>query len=122
MSLRFDPWLLLSIVLLAGFGLLGTWNGFNDQAGAETLLQLATSIASIAYGLLSLIGLGGLLIGWRGLRPVMHLWLIAITATGGMAPVAWGNASMGVGIAGLILTLVIGLAIIWVVRRAQVAP
>jgi hypothetical protein len=122
MRLRFDPWLVLSIILLAGLGFNGTWSGFHDLASAENQLQFATSITSIGYGLLALIAVPGLLINWRGLRPVLHLWLIAITVTGGLAPVAWGGASIGTGIAALLLTLVVGLVIIWVIRRAQVAP
>jgi hypothetical protein len=70
---------------------------------------------------LSLIAIPGLLIGWRGLKAVLQLWLAAMTITGGLAPVAWGEASFGVGVAALILTFVIALGIIWVVRRAQVA-
>lgn len=122
MRSRFDPWLALSIALLAGFGILGTWSGFHDLQSASTSLQLATCVASVAYGLLSLIAIPGLLIGWRGLKLMLRLWLIAVTLTGGLAPVAWGSASAGAGIAALILTFVIALAIIWVVRRAQVAP
>ena len=122
MRSRFDPWLALSLILLAGFGFLGTWNGINDLQSAATRLQLATSTAQVGYGLLSMIAIPALLIGWRGLKTVLRLWLVAISITGGLAPVAWGGATTGTGIAALILTFVIALAIIWVVRRAQVAP
>ena len=122
MSHRFDPWLALSLVLLGGFGILGTWNGIDDLQDAATPLQLATSTASVCYGFLSLIAIPALLIGWRGLKTVLRLWLVALSITGGLAPVAWGGATPGTGVAALILTFVIALAIIWVVRRAQVAP
>ena len=122
MRSRFDPWLVLSLVLLAVFGVLGTWNGIDDLQDASTTLQLITSVAQIAYGVLSLIAIPSLLIGWQGIKTVLRLWLVALTLTGGLAPVAWGGASAGAGIAALILTFVIALAIIWVVRRAQVAP
>ena len=122
MRSRFDLWLALSLVILAAFGILGTWNALNDLPGATTPLQLATSYASLGYGLLSLIAIPGLLIGWHGLKTILRLWLVALTATGGLAPVAWGGASAGAGIAALILTFFIALVVIWVVRRAQVAP
>jgi len=122
MRSRFDPWLILSLILLAGIGMLGTWNGINDLQDAETRLQLAACTAQVGYGLLSLIAIPGLLLGWRGLKTILRLWLVAISITGGLAPVAWGDASAGTGIAALILTFAIALAIIWVVRRAQVAP
>ena len=122
MRSRFDPWLALSLVLLTGFGILGIWNGINDLQGAETRLQLAACTASVAYGLLSLLAIPCLLTGWRGIKTVLRLWLVALSITGGLAPVAWGDATPGTGIAALILTCVIALAIIWVVRRAQVTP
>ena len=122
MRRRFDLWLALSLIILAGLGILGTWNALNDLQGASTRLQLATSVASLGYGLLSLVAIPGLLIGWRGLKTILRLWLVAISATGGLAPVAWGGASAGAGIAALILTFLIALVVIWVVRRAQVAP
>jgi hypothetical protein len=118
----FDLWLILSLVILAGLGVLGTWNGVSDLQDATTRLQLATSLTQLGYGLLSLIAIPGLLIGWNGLKTVLRAWLVAISITGGLAPVAWGGASAGTGIAALILTFFIALAIIWVVRRAQVAP
>lgn len=122
MSRRFDLWLVLSVVLLGGFAALGIWNGIGDLSGATTRLQLLTSIAQLAYGILALVALPALLIGWRGLRLVLQLWVVAVTVTGGLAPVAWGGATVGAGIAALILSCVIALGIIWVVRRAQVAP
>ena len=118
----FDLWLILSLVILAGLGVLGTWNGVSDLQDAATRLQLATSITQLGYGLLSLIAIPALLIGWNGLKTVLRAWLVTISITGGLAPVAWGGASTGTGIAALILTFFIALAIIWVVRRAQVAP
>lgn len=122
MRSRFDLWLALSLVLLAGFGVLGIWNGIDDLQSASTSLQLTTTVAQIAYGLLSLIAIPALLIGWQGLKTVLRFWLVALSLTGGLAPVAWGGASAGAGIAALIITFVIALGIIWVVRRAQVAP
>jgi hypothetical protein len=116
----FDPWLTLSLILLAGIGILGPWNGINDLQGATTRLQLATSAAQLVYGLLALVAIPGLLLGWRGLKTVLRLWLVAVSITGGLAPVAWGGATAGTGIAALILTFVVALAVIWVIRRAQV--
>lgn len=122
MPRRFDLWLVLSLVLLGGFAALGIWNGISDLSGATTRLQLLTSIAQLAYGILALIALPALLIGWRGLPIVLQTWVVAVTVTGGLAPVAWGGASVGAGVAAMILSCVIALGIIWVIRRAQVAP
>jgi hypothetical protein len=122
MRRRFDPWLALSLILLGGLGIQGTWSGIGDLQDAATRLQFTSSTMQITYGVLALIAIPALLINWRGLKAVLQLWLVAIVSTGALAPVAWGEASVGTGIAASILTFVIALAIIWVVRRAQVAP
>lgn len=122
MRRRFDPWLGLSLILLGGLGIQGTWSGIGDLQNAATRLQFISSTMQIAYGVLALIAIPALLINWRGLKAVLQSWLVAIVSTGGLAPVAWGEASAGTAIAALILTFVIALAIIWVVRRAQVSP
>jgi hypothetical protein len=122
MQRRIDPWLILALVILAGFAVLGTWNGFNDWQKSASRLQLITSIAQLSSGILALVALPALLIGWRGLRLVLRLWVLAVTLTGGLAPVAWGGATAGAGIAATILSCLIALAVIWIVRRAQVAP
>jgi hypothetical protein len=122
MRSRVDPWLVFSLILLGGLGIQGTWSGINDWPEAVTRLQFMSSAMQVTYGVLSLIAIPGLLISWRGLKAVLHLWLAAITITGGLAPVAWGESSVWTGIAAAALTLVIGLVIIWIVRRAQVAP
>ena len=122
MRRRFDPWLALSLILLGGLGIQGTWSGIGDLQDAATRLQFTSSTMQITYGVLALIAIPALLINWRGLKVVLQLWLVAIVSTGALAPVAWGEASVGTGIAASILTFVIALAIIWVVRRAQVAP
>lgn len=122
MRSRFDPWLALSIVLLGALGVQGVWSGVDDFPDAGTRLQFISSITQFGYGILALLAIPALLVAWRGLKTVLRLWLLAITITGGLAPVAWGEASVWTGIAAATLTLVIGLVIIWVVRRAQVAP
>lgn len=122
MRRRFDPWLALSLILLGGLGIQGTWSGIGDLQDAATRLQFISSTMQITYGILALIAIPALLINWRGLKAVLQLWLVAIVSTGALAPVAWGEASAGTGIAAAILTFVIALAIIWAVRRAQVAP
>lgn len=122
MRRRFDPWLVFSLVILAGFAVLGAWNGFNDLGDATTRLQFITSVAQVAYGVLAFLAIPALLIGWRGLRPLLQLWVAAVTLTGGLAPMAWGGASVGAAIAAMILSCVIALTVIWIVRRAQVAP
>ena len=119
---RVDPWLILSILILAGLSVFGIWTGVGDLRQAETFLQLATSIAKTGSGFVALVSIPALLVGWRGLKTLLRLWLLAISITGGLAPVAWGEAGAGAGIAGLLLAFFSGLAIIWVIRRAQVAP
>jgi hypothetical protein len=122
MRRRFDPWLALSLLILAGFTVQGAWNGFTDLPDATSRLQFIACISQIAYGALAFLAIPALLIGWRGLRPLLHLWVTAVTLTGGLAPVAWGGATLGAGIAAMILSCVIALAVIWVIRRAQVVP
>lgn len=122
MQRRFDPWLVLALLILAGFAVLGTWNGLANWQNSGSRLQVLTSLTQVSSGVLAFIALPSLLIGWRGLRPVLHLWVLAVTLTGGLAPVAWGSAPAGAGIAGTIISCVIALAVVWIVRRAQVAP
>jgi hypothetical protein len=122
MRSRFDPWLVVALLLLGAFAVLGIGNGIRDLQSAESRLQVITSVAQTGYGFLALVAIPGLLTGWRGLKAVLQLWMVALAVTGGLAPVAWGEASPGVGVAAFLLTLAIALAVIWVVRRAQVAP
>ena len=119
---RVDPWLVLSILLLAALSVFGIWTGVGDLRQSETFLQLTTSSAKTGSGILALGAIPALLVGWRGLKTLLRLWLLAISVTGGLAPVAWGEAGAGAGMAGLLLAFCAALAIIWVIRRAQVAP
>ena len=122
MRRRPDPWLVLSLLLLATFAVLGIWNGIRDLRGIETGLQSFTTVCQIAYGVFALLAIPALLTGWRGLRTIMYCWLAAVSLTGGLAPVAWGDTGVGAGIAAMILSGAIALGVIWIVRRAQVAP
>jgi hypothetical protein len=121
MPRRVDRWLILALFLLAGFGVLGVSNGFGDMDNAGTNGQRLAATCGMAYGVLGLLAIPALLTGWRGLRLILRLWLITVTLTGGLAPIVWGGAGVGAGIAGAILAAVIALAVVWVVRRAQVA-
>ncbi len=120
MRRRVDLWLALSLLLLTGIGLLGAWNGVQDWVNAETSLQQLSGITQLLYGVLALLGLLSLLFGWRGLRPVMTAWFAAMAVSGGLAPIAWGGATIGEGIAVMILSGVAGLGVLWIVRRARV--
>ena len=121
MRIRFDLWLFLALALLGGFGLLGTWGGLSEWNEVTTGLQRFVTVTELSYGVLSLLAIPALLTGWRGLRMILWLWLLAVSLTGGLASVAWGGASAGAGIAASLLAAVIALGVIWVVRRSEVS-
>jgi hypothetical protein len=120
MRARIDLWLPFALTLLAGFGVLGTWNGLTQFDQTSTGLQFLATITETGYGITGLAAIPALLTGWRGLRTILYLWLVSLSLTGGLAPVAWGEQGIGAGIASLILAAVVGLTVMWVVRRAAV--
>lgn len=100
-------------VLLSG--VLGVWNGLRELSGASTRLQQMATAAEFTYGVLGI--LGGVALharrGWTG--PVLVGWWAALTATGALAPIAWGGAGvltsvLAGGFTALIATLVLRLA------------
>ena len=122
MARRVDPWLILALLLLAVFVVLGLYNGVGEWQDAATSLQQWAAISEITYGVLAAAAIPMLLGKWRGIRSVLRTWAAAVAVAGGVAPVAWGDASVTTGVASGLLAGVIALGVLWIVRRAQVAP
>lgn len=113
-----------SIVLFALTVFFGI-GGPGDFADSTNALQRMCSGAVIAYGILGLLGIIGLVSKQRWVFAVTLLWAVMLTATAFLAPLAWApgrvswlNTLLGTGFAAAIGWTVY-LVVRWLVRRKQ---
>lgn len=114
---------LFSILVLL-IGVIGTRNAIVEFGDAATVFQQLATTAELFYGLLGLAGFVALLKRWSQSNVLLALWAIAVSATAGMASMAWGGAEIGAGLAAAAgAAIVVGL-ISWgalAARRATLA-
>ncbi len=106
------------LVFLFLTGVLGTWNGLREWGDATSRLQHLAVATELAYGVLGILGAFALQARRSWTVPVLLGWGGALTATGGLAPVAWGGAGLGAGLAAGVATALIAALVVWPARRA----
>ncbi len=120
MPRRIPSWTRYLLMALLGVfavsGLLGTGADFADAA---TLIQKAQVFGQFAHGFLALAGLGGLLWGRLWASRVLALWVPAAMLAAGLAPVAWGEGTLGSAFSAGLGALLLGL-LIWRWARYEV--
>jgi hypothetical protein len=112
--------LALGLLFLAGLGWLGLSGGVEQFSMSRSLIQWAQSMSQLAYGILSVAAIVAVLRRRRWKTAVLRAWTVAVTLAAGLAPVAWGGLGLSSGLMAGGGTLLIALAIIWLVRPGSV--
>lgn len=105
----------VAVVLLAAIWL-GLKEGFDGFRDAETPLQALAASTQLLYGAAAAICLLGLFTGRPWLDRALFVWTLALTLTGGLAPVAWGASSWSTGLFAGAVTLAVALLVAWGAR------
>lgn len=101
------------VLLFAASVWLGLKDGFDGYQGAVTVGQHIAASTQLLYGAAAIPCLYSLFRASVWARWPLYLWLAALTATGGLAPVVWGGAAITGGFAGGLLVLTIGGLVVW---------
>lgn len=107
---------LLSLLALAWTGLSGGWS---QLAESHTRGQQIQTACQLAYGLFATLSVVTTFIARRWSRLCQAGWVVSITLAGGLASVAWGDTSVAVGLLAGGASLLVSLAIIWLLRTGS---
>lgn len=100
-------------ILLALTAWLGIEGGFEVVRNATTGLQRFSTFVQVVYGTAAGVALWSLLARRSWLRSALLIWLVAISITGALAPVAWGGASWSAGALGGAATAAVAGLVVW---------
>ncbi|HJQ19490.1 MAG TPA: hypothetical protein VJ867_04005 [Gemmatimonadaceae bacterium] len=107
-----------SALVLAGTGVIGLQNVFEEWSTAATLGQRSVQVAVALYGICGLVAAIGLVARKRWSVPVATAWAVATTYAATMAVIAYGGPDANViGIVSACLgAALIGALIVWGTR------
>jgi hypothetical protein len=101
-------WPVARIALVAALLAVTAYGGINDGLStvreAKTHAESAAASVQLAYGGLSVAALLGMALRPRWVTALLIAWSVAVTATGAVAPVVWGETGWGAGAAGGVAT------------------
>jgi len=83
---------LLALVVLAGTGALGIYNGITERTLAQTFLQSSVNYGVLAYGVLGLVSALGLIQRAHWSLYTTLAWAVTCTYVAGTAVLAYGGA------------------------------
>ena len=109
----------IAIVLLAALAVLGITDTVSQAEHATTPGTVLQSVAEFGYGLLSA---AVILTAFRFrtlARAIRFAWLATLTMAGGLAPVVWGGTGPAAGLLAGVVSLGVGLAILWMLRTGD---
>ena len=94
----------VAFLLLLGTGIAGTYNVFAEAPDVATPLQAGTTVGVGMYGAFGIAAAIGLALRKRWALPMTAVWVVAITVTAVLAPVAYAEvySVIGVVIGGLV--------------------
>lgn len=111
------PWplarLIAVVLLLLGSAWLGIKEGIDGSLDATTPLQHLAGATQILYGLAAIASLAGIYLRARWLKGALATFGVALATTGGIAPVAWAETPIRVGIITAITSAGVAAAIGW---------
>lgn len=108
----------IALLVLAGTGALGIYNGINELGLAQNTLQLSVTYGVLLYGVLGLASALGLLLYARWSRWTTLAWAATCTYVAGTAVLAYGGADAtprGAAVA-YVAAAVFTAAIVWATR------
>jgi len=94
----------------------GIEGGLDAWRSAETAAQRVASATEILYGVLSVAVLLAMAFRRHWVTPLLVAWGGALTVTGAMAAVVWGEASWGAAAAGAVGVLGVVALVVWAWR------
>ncbi len=111
----------VAILLLLLLTWLGVYGGVHQIPQSHTLGRGIQTVAQLSYGVLSILAvLTGYRKGRWG-RLILGGWVVSITIAGGLAPVVWGGASVGIGLVSAAAVVALALGIVWLLRAGLAA-
>lgn len=113
--------LAVAILLLLGLAWTGVSGGVHQIPQSHTPGQWIQTIAQLGYGILSLLSVLTSFQGRRWGPPILTCWVISVTIAAGFAAVVWGGTTVGVGVVSAGASLLIALAIVWLLRAGLAA-
>jgi hypothetical protein len=102
--------LVVALVAVTAYG--GISDGLDTVREATTRGQAIGAASQLAYGPLSLVVLLAMAFRPRWVTPLLAAWGLALTVTGTLAPVVWGEAGWGAGAAGGVATALVAALVI----------
>lgn len=115
--------LAVGVLLLLGMTWSGVSGGVHVIPQSRTAGQWTQTVAQLCYGILSLATvLTARQWGRWWSRAVRGGWLASVTVAAGFASVVWGGTSLWTGVASGALSLLIALAIVWLLRTGLGVP
>lgn len=109
----------LALLVLAGTGALGLYNGITERDMVRTPLDASVTYGVMAYGVLGLISAIGVLLHAHWAVWTTVAWAVTATFVAGTAVIAYGGAdsSPRAAVTSYIAAAVFTAAIVWAVRR-----
>jgi hypothetical protein len=113
--------LAVALLLLLGLAWTGLSGGVHQIPQSHTPGQWIQTIAQLSYGILSLLSVLTSFRGHRWAPLVLTCWVVSVTIAAGFAAVVWGRTTLGVGVASAGASLLVALAIVWLLRAGLAA-
>jgi hypothetical protein len=105
----------VALLLLTAYG--GIVEGIDASRSAVGLGQQLAGACQLLYGGLAAAALLALLVRRRWILPLVIAWGVALSATGGLAAVVWGEQGAAVGILAGLCAAGIAALVVWACRR-----
>ena len=113
--------LAVAVLLLLGLTWTGVSGGLHQIPQSHTPGEWIQTIAQLGYGMLSLLSVLTSVRGRRWGPPILACWVVSVTIAAGLAAVVWGGTTVGVGVVSAGVSLLVALAIVWLLRAGLAA-
>jgi len=94
----------------------GVTQGIHQLPESRTPGQVTQSISQVGFGLFALLSLVTTFWSRRWNTLMLCGWIVSSTLAGGLASIVWGGTSLAVGLVAGLATLVVALAVAWLLR------
>ena len=108
--------LAVALLLLLTLAWTGIHDGLDQLPQSQTVGQKAQTFTQVAYGLFALLTAVTTFWGRRWGRVSQASWVSFVTLCAGLASVVWGGTTLGIGLLAGGATLLVALAITWLLR------
>ena len=101
------------MLLLLALSWTGLSGGLNQIPQSQSTGQKAQTFSQFAYGIF---GILGVVTTFGGRRWMLGCWVVSLTVAAGLAAIVWGESGFGIGVLASGATVLIALAIVWLMR------